>query len=42
MKKAPVMIGNELAEGLENENFEKIENVNGFLNFYVSKNVIVK
>ncbi len=42
LKKAPVMIGNELSENLANECFEKIENVNGFLNFYVSKDVIIK
>jgi len=47
LRKAPVMIAQELCSGLENMEeaknvFEKIESVNGYLNFFISKGNLVK
>ena len=42
MHKAPVQIADEIKEKINNPIFDKVENVNGFLNFYVSKEEIVK
>ncbi len=44
LKKAPQMIANEIKEkiNLEGTGIDKIEVVGGFLNFFVSKNVITK
>lgn len=43
LRKSPVMIAEELKEQLVNlDNIEKIEAVNGFLNFFVSKEDMVK
>lgn len=43
LRKSPVMIAEELKEQLSNvEGIEKIEAVNGFLNFFVSKEDMVK
>ena len=43
LKKAPVMIGNELESKIStDEKIAKIENVNGFLNFYLNSDNIVE
>lgn len=42
LHKAPVQIADEIKEKINNPIFEKVENVNGFLNFFVSKDEIVK
>ena len=43
LRKSPVMIAEELKEQLVNlDNIEKVEAVNGFLNFFVSKEDMVK
>ena len=42
LHKAPVQIAEEIKEKINNPIFEKVENVNGFLNFFVSKDEIVK
>ena len=43
LKKAPVMIGNDLASKINaDEKISKVENVNGFLNFYLNSDNIVE
>ena len=47
LRKAPVMIASDLCAGLESnpsakDVFEKIESVNGYLNFFISKGNLVK
>lgn len=44
LKKAPNMIANEIKENINIENtiIEKIENVNGYLNFYINKTYFTK
>ena len=47
LKKAPQIIANEIKEQLditlkENEIIEKVENVSGYLNFFINKNVIIE
>ncbi len=42
LHKAPVQIADRIKEKINNPIFEKVENVNGFLNFFVSKDEIVK
>lgn len=42
LKKSPVIIANELKDKIElNENFEKIDVVGGYLNFYVNKKSLI-
>ncbi len=46
LKKPPVMIAKSLCEAInaseKNETFEKIEDVNGYLNFYISKEALAR
>lgn len=43
LKKAPKMISDELKDQIElNECIEKIESVNGYLNFYLNKQLLIK
>lgn len=37
MRKNPALIASELREKIQDENFEKIENVNAYLNFYLDR-----
>ncbi|WP_273360330.1 arginine--tRNA ligase [Anaerococcus octavius] len=39
LRKSPVQIANGLAENLEIEEFERIENINAYLNFYVDRDL---
>lgn len=43
LKKAPVIIANELKEKVEENNIlEKVEVVGGYLNFYINKEILIK
>ena len=43
LKKSPVQIANEIKEGYkQNELIEKIETVNGYVNFYLNKKIFIK
>ena len=43
LKKSPNMISEELKENIKlNEKFEKVESVNGYLNFYINKEYLTK
>ena len=37
MHKSPIDIANELVEKIKDERIEKIESVNGYLNFFINK-----
>ncbi|MBS6105635.1 MULTISPECIES: arginine--tRNA ligase [Anaerococcus] len=39
LRKSPVQIASDLAENLEIEEFERIENINAYLNFYVDRDL---
>ncbi|NLK71622.1 MAG: arginine--tRNA ligase [Clostridiales bacterium] len=36
-KKAPPMIAKEIADKVKNDMFDKVENINGYINFYINK-----
>lgn len=40
--KSPIVIAQEIESEIDKEDFEKIEVVNGYLNFYIKKSVIIK
>lgn len=42
LRKSPVDIANDLSSKIHDEIFEKIEAINGFLNFYISKDLVAK
>lgn len=42
LRKSPVDIANDLSSKIYDEIFEKIEAINGFLNFYISKDLVAK
>lgn len=42
LRKSPVDIANDLSSKIHDEIFEKIDAVNGFLNFYISKDLVAK
>ena len=40
--KSPVDIANELANSIKDESIEKIESINGYLNFFINKEYLIK
>lgn len=42
LHKSPVDIANELANSIKDESIEKIESVNGYLNFFINKEYLIK
>ena len=42
MHKSPVEIANDLANSIKDERIEKIESVNGYLNFFIKKEYLIK
>ena len=42
MHKSPVDIANELVEKIKDERIEKIESINGYLNFFINKEYLAK
>jgi len=42
MHKSPVEIANDLANSIKDEKIEKIESVNGYLNFFINKEYLIK
>ena len=42
MHKSPVEIANDLANSIKDERIEKIESVNGYLNFFINKEYLIK
>lgn len=41
-KKAPVKIADDIVEAIDKELFEKVENLNGYINFFLDKKAVVK
>lgn len=42
LHKSPVDIANELANSIKDESIEKIESINGYLNFFINKEYLIK
>ena len=42
MHKSPIDIANELADSIKDESIEKIESVNGYLNFFINKEYLTR
>ncbi len=41
-KKAPVKIADDIVEAIDKELFEKVENLNGYINFFLDKKAVMK
>lgn len=42
MHKSPIEIANDLANSIKDERIEKIESINGYLNFFINKEYLIK
>lgn len=40
LRKSPVEIGNQIIDNISKDNFEKVENVNGYVNFFLNKKAV--